>query len=85
MGDKGYDTDAFAKTVEDRGAAVVIPPRSNRKTPREYDPVAYKERNKVERCMNRLTQFRRVTTRYEKTARNFLGMVLFAATTLWLQ
>ena len=85
MGDKGYDRDAFAKAVEDRGAAVVIPPRSNRKTPREYDPVVYKERNKVERCMIRLTQYRRVATRYEKTARNFLGMVLFAAITLWLQ
>jgi len=85
LGDKGYDSDAFAKAVEDRGAEVVIPPRSNRKTPREYDTVVYKERNKVERCINRLKQFRRVATRYEKTARNFLGMVLFAAITLWLQ
>jgi transposase len=47
--------------------------------------VVYKERNKVERCINRLKQFRRVATRYEKTAGNFLGMVLFAAITLWLQ
>ena len=85
LGDKGYDSDAFAKAVEARGAAVVIPPRSNRKTPREYDVVVYKERNKVERCINRLKQFRRVATRYEKTSRNFLGMVLFAAITLWLK
>ena len=85
LGDKGYDSDAFAKAVEDRGAEVVIPPRSNRKTPREYDEVVYKERNKVERCINRLKQFRRVATRYEKTSRNFLGMVLFAAITLWLK
>lgn len=85
LGDKGYDSDAFAKAVEDRGAEVVIPPRSNRKAPREYDPVVYKERNKVERCINRLKQFRRVATRYEKTARNFLGMALFASITLWLQ
>jgi transposase len=85
LGDKGYDSDAFAKVVGDRGAEVVIPPRSNRKTPREYDAVVYKERNKVERCINRLKQFRRVATRYEKTARNFLGMALFAAITLWLQ
>ena len=85
LGDKGYDSEAFAKTVEDRGAEAVIPPRSNRKTPREYDPIVYKERNKVERCINRLKQFRRVATRYEKTARNFLGMVLFASITLWLQ
>ena len=85
LGDKGYDSDAFAKAVEDRGAEVVIPPRSNRKTPRAYDAVVYKERNKVERCINRLKQFRRVATRYEKTSRNFLGMALFAAITLWLK
>ena len=85
LGDKGYDSDAFAAAVEARGAAVVIPPRSNRKTPRDYDVVLYKERNKVERCINRLKQFRRVATRYEKTSRNFLGMVLFAAITLWLK
>ena len=47
--------------------------------------MVYKERNKVERCINRLKQFRQVATRYEKTARNFLGMTLFAAITLWLQ
>ena len=64
---------------------MVIPPRSNRKTPREYDEVAYKERNKVERCINRLKQFRRVATRCEKTSRNFLGMVLFAAIARWLK
>ncbi len=85
LGDKGYDSDAFAAAVEARGAEVVIPPRSNRKTPREYDAVVYKERNKVERCFNRMKQFRRVATRYEKTSRNFLGMVLFAAITLWLR
>ncbi len=85
LGDKGYDSDAFAKTVADRGAAVVIPPRSNRTVPRKYDEVVYEERNKVERCINRLKQFRRVATRYEKTARNFLGMVMFAAITLWLK
>ena len=85
LGDKGYDSDAFAQVVADRGAAVVIPPRSNRVEPRAYDPVVYKERNQVERCINRLKQFRRVATRYEKTARNFLGMVTFAAITLWLK
>ena len=85
LGDKGYDSDAFAKTVDDRGAEVVIPPRSNRLNPREYDEIVYKERNKIERCINRLKQFRRVATRFEKTSENFLGMVLFAAIQLWLQ
>jgi transposase len=83
LGDKGYDSDAFVATVESRGAAAVIPPRRDRVEPREYDTVLYKERNKVERCVGALKQCRRVATRYEKTARNFLGMVLFAAITLW--
>lgn len=71
--------------VEQRGAEVVIPSKANRVEPREYDKVLYKERNKVERCVNKLKQYRRVATRYEKTARNFLGMVLFAAITIWLK
>ena len=83
LGDEGYDSDAFEQAVEDLGAEAVIPPRSNRKTPREYDEVVYKERNEVERCIDRLKQFRRVATRYEKTSRNFLGMAPFAAIALW--
>jgi transposase len=85
LGDKGYDSDAFVETVESRGAQAVIPPRKNRVAPRDYDQVVYKERNKVERCVNALKQCRRVATRYEKTARNFLGMVLLAAITIWLK
>ena len=85
LGDKGYDSDAFAATVTERGAAVVIPPRTNRVAPRESDNVVYKERNKVERCINGLKPCRRVATRYEKTARNFLGMVLLAATLICLK
>lgn len=85
LADKGYDSNAFVAVVEGRGAEVVIPPKSNRLEPREYDAVVYKERNKVERGVNALKQFRRVATRYEKTARNFLGVVLFAAITIWLK
>jgi transposase len=47
----------------------VMPPRSNRTTPIEYDREAYKWSNLIERCVNRLKQFRRIATRYEKTAR----------------
>ena len=63
----------------------MIPPRSNRKAPRGYDGVVYKGRDEVERCINRLEQFRRVATRSEETSRNFLGMALFAAITFWLE
>lgn len=85
IADKGYDTDAVVAAVEATGAEAVIPPKRNRVEPRAYDAVLYKERNVVERCVNRLKQCRRVATRYEKTARNFLGMVLLAATMIWLR
>ena len=71
--------------MKSRGAEVVIPPKKNRVNPREYDKVVYQERNKVERCITVLKPCRRVATRYEKTARNFLGMVLLAATMIWLE
>ena len=63
----------------------MIPPKSNRVNPRDYDAIVYKERNKVERGINTFKQFRRVATRYEKTARNYLGVVLFVAITIWLK
>jgi transposase len=85
LADKAYDTNQLVEMIENRGAEVVIPPKKNRVEPREIDKVVYKERNKVERCVNKLKQFRRVATRYEKTARNFLGMVLFAAITIWMK
>jgi transposase len=85
LGDKGYDSNAFVETVESRGATAVIPPKANRKEKREYDNDVYKERNKVERCINLFKQFRRVATRYEKRAKNFLGFVVFAAITIWLR
>jgi len=79
IGDKGYDSDEFVKTIEARGAKAVIPPRKNRMEQRDYDKTAYKDRNLVERFWNRIKHNRRVATRYEKTARNFLGFVQVAA------
>jgi hypothetical protein len=55
------------------GAKAVIPPKSNRKKPRDYDKHLYKERNLVERFLNKVKNCRRVATRYEKTARNYLA------------
>jgi transposase len=66
--------------IEAQGATSVIPPRANRSEPREYDRDEYKKHNVVERFINVLKQSRRVATRYEKTARNFLGFVLFVST-----
>ena len=66
LGDKGYDSDEIRTGLVKRGIEPVIPPRSNRTTPIAYDREAYKRRNLIERCVNRLKQFRRIATRYEK-------------------
>ena len=57
----------------------MIPPKRNRKVARDYDEHLYKERNKVERFINLIKQYRRVATRYEKTARNFLAFLQVAS------
>jgi transposase len=80
MADKGYDSDALIAEIESKGAEAVIPPRGNRLEERSYDKEEYKNRNVIERFINVLKQCRRVATRYEKTARNFLGFVALAAT-----
>lgn len=61
------------------GAEVVIPPKSNRKDARSFDKDLYKERNMIERMFNKLKHFRRVATRYDKTASAYLAFVLLAA------
>lgn len=73
IADKGYDSNELVGTIEASGAKAVIPPRSNRKEKREYDRHLYKDRNLVERFINRVKQCRRIATRYEKTARNYLA------------
>ena len=79
IADRGYDSNAFIAAIESRNAEAVIPPRSNRVEARSFDKKAYKKRNVVERFMNVIKQCRRVATRYEKTARNFLGVVQLAS------
>lgn len=78
IADKGYDSDAFAATIRETGAKVVIPPRSNRTTKRRYSRVLYRTRNIVERFFNRIKHFRRVATRYDKLAGNFLAFASLA-------
>ena len=85
LGDKGYDSDNIRNDLAERGIEPVIPPRSNRKVPIEYDREAYKRRNLIERCVNRLKQFRRIATRYEKTARAYLSMLCIASSLIWIK
>lgn len=85
IADKGYDADALVERIKAQQAEAIIPPRSNRKTPRDYDRHRYKARNLVERFFNQLKQFRRVATRYEKLASHFAAMVTCRCIILWLK
>lgn len=73
IADKGYDSSELVGVIEAAGAKAVIPSRSNRKKPRDYDEHLYKERTLVERFLNKVKNCRRIATRYEKTARNYLA------------
>jgi transposase len=79
IGDKGYDSTKLVRAIRARGAEAVIPSLSNRKEQRPYDQERYKDRNLAERFWSKVKQYRRVATRYEKTARNFLGFVQVAS------
>jgi transposase len=84
LADKGYDSDEFVEVVEKTGAVAVIPPRRNRKEQREYDRELYKKRNLVERLFQKLKQFRRIATRYEKLKRNYQSMLYLVSSMIWL-
>lgn len=83
MADKGDDSHAFVESIKESGAIPVIPPRSNRTNPRAYDTEVYKQRNRIERCFNQLKHFRRMATRYDRTAIYFLAFIHLAAASLW--
>lgn len=83
IADRAYDASRLREWLSLRGAEAVIPPNPTRKHPHAYDPKAYKSRNLIERMFCRLKDFRRVATRYDKLARNFLAGALIAATVTW--
>jgi transposase len=78
VGDKAFDGDAQRAACVDRDVCPVIPNRRNRTDPWPFDPVAYRERNRVERLFAKLKGFRRVATRYDKLKATFLGMIHLA-------
>lgn len=83
IADKGYDSNAVRDLVASRGAKVVIPSTASRRAPIPYDPIAYRARNLVERLWCRLKDWRRIATRYDKLARNFLSGALIAAVVIY--
>lgn len=84
VADKGYSSDRIRNYLKSKAIKPVIPLRSNQGRDENFDREAYRERNKVERLINRLKQWRRIATRYEKRVRNYSGMLTLAAAVLWL-
>jgi transposase len=85
IGDKGYDSKKLVAGVEAQGGRAVIPSKNNAVTPREIDWDRYKDRNLVERFWSKIKHYRRVATRFEKKASNFLAFVHVASIMLLLQ
>lgn len=85
VADRGYDARAIIELVSEHGGTAHIPTQRDRKVQRSVDPALYRQRNLIERFFCKLKHFRRVATRFDKLARNFLAAVLLASTRLWLR
>ena len=83
IGDKGYDSDQILSFLQQQEAVAVIPPKSNRKTPREYDRELYKQRNLIERTFNKLKHWRRIATRYDRKSVYFLASLHLVSAIIW--
>lgn len=85
LADKAYDSNALRSLIADMGAEAVIPCNPTRKRPIPYDFEAYKVRNTVERCFNKLKHFRRIATRFDRRAAYFLSFLQLAAAMIWMR
>jgi transposase len=83
-GDKAYSSQRIRRWLRQHGIRVTIPPKANERRRGAFDKQLYKLRAKVEQLINRLKQFRRIATRYEKRGDNYLGMVTLGAILLYL-
>lgn len=84
VGDKAYSSNNIRQKLRCSGTTPIIPKRSNEKPQERFNRGLYRERNRVERLINRLKQYRRIATRYEKYAVNYLAMLMIGAIRLWL-
>jgi transposase len=85
VADRGFFARTIIELIEAGGAKAHIPSQSNVRVRRVVDPKIYRQRNLVERFFNKLKHFRRIATRYDKLARNFLAAVLLASTRIWMR
>jgi len=83
LGDKAYDSAELRDELDQRGTRPVIPNRSNRKHPFRFSKRLYNLRWRIESAFNRLKDFRRIATRYDRLARNYLASVCLAAALVW--
>jgi transposase len=84
VADKAYGSRAFRQFLRRRGIRLTLPRKSNERRRGPFDKAIYRQRNQVERFFNRLKQNRRIATRYEKRAVNYLAMLTIAAILIWL-
>jgi transposase len=85
IADRGYDSRALVDLIGTRGGQAHIPTQSNVKVQRSVDRDLYRQRNLIERFFNKLKHFRRIATRFDKLARNFLAAVALASTRIWIR
>jgi len=83
--DKGYDSDPYRQYLQERGIVPVIPPRSNRKNPQDYDRHLYEERHLVECFINKIKHFRRIFSRFDKLSERYMSFLHFAGVLIWLR
>lgn len=84
LADRGYDADAIRDEIASAGIEAVIPAKSNRRNPAPHDREKYRWRNLIERLFNKLKNWRRIATRYDKTRESYLGFVALASVKLWI-
>ena len=85
LADRGYDADWIRELARQQGGWANIPPKRNRKDPICFSPYLYRARNLIERFFNKIKQCRRVATRYDKLAANYLAFVKLASIRIWLR
>jgi transposase len=85
LADKGYDANALRTAITEQNAWANIPPKANRKDPICFSPFLYKARNLIERFFNKAKQFRRIATRFDKLAENYLAALKLVAIRIWLR
>lgn len=85
LADKAYDANERVRyRLDNKGCIAVIPFKSNRKNPSDYDKHLYKDRHLIENFFAKLKQYRAIATRYDKTAQTFLGAIYLASIVIWL-